>query len=339
LARPVPAGQGNSVSIGLLARFLNGTIAMCFKLLALGAGLAWLLLVKVSMADESAGAAVAAKENPEGEAAIRATVEKFVAAYNAHDVNAISALFLPQAQVVDDEGNTILGRDMIAAEFAAAFEATPETSIAVQIDSIRFIGSALAAETGSTETTVPGQPVEFGRYTVLHVLSEGQWRMGLVRDMPAAPTHRDHLQALSWMVGDWIDQSRSGSVKTSCRWSDDGSCLLQDVTVQPSSGEPLKIHQRIGWDPLTGKFKAWMFDAEGGYGESIWTPTESGWLIKAHSVQSDGSTASATNHIEPTSLDRYIFRSVDRVVGNEMADPVEVIVVRQPPAPADLAGN
>jgi hypothetical protein len=73
--------------------------------------------------------------------------------------------------------------------------------------------------------------------------------------------------------------------------------------------------------------------AEGGYGESSWTPTESGWLIKATSVHSDGSIASATNHIEPTGLDRYVFRSVDRVVGNEVLPPVEVHVVKQPPQP------
>jgi len=78
-----------------------------------------------------------------------------------------------------------------------------------------------------------------------------------------------------------------------------------------------------------------VFDSEGGYGESNWTPTETGWLVKANSVNTDGSTASATNHIEPTGLDRYVFRSVDRVSGNEMLPPVEVVVVRQPPQPQE----
>ena len=84
---------------------------------------------------------------------------------------------------------------------------------------------------------------------------------------------------------------------------------------------------------LTKRFKSWIFDGEGGYGESSWTATDADWLIKATSVHNDGSTASATNHIEPTSLDRYVFRSVDRVVGNEVLPPVEVTVVKQPPQP------
>ncbi|MFT5091776.1 MAG: hypothetical protein ACI93T_000590, partial [Porticoccaceae bacterium] len=85
--------------------------------------------------------------------------------------------------------------------------------------------------------------------------------------------------------------------------------------------------------PLSKRFRAWVFDTEGGHGESFWTPTETGWLIKATSVHSDGATGSATNHIEPTGLDRYVFRSVDRIVGNELLPPVEVYVVRQAPAP------
>jgi hypothetical protein len=235
---------------------------------------------------------------------------------------------------VDEDDNTIQGRREIERLFAGIFEESPQTKIDVAIESIRFIGTALAVETGSTTTTsATGETPERGRYSVLHVLRDGKWSMGLVRDMPAQPTHREHLQALAWLVGDWIDESREGVVKTSCRWADNESFLLQEIVVRQAGRDAMKVSQRIGWDPLAKRFKAWMFDAEGGYGESSWTPTESGWLIKATSVHSDGSTASATNSIEPTGLDRYVFRSVDRVVGNEVLPPVEVHVVRQPPQP------
>jgi hypothetical protein len=105
------------------------------------------------------------------------------------------------------------------------------------------------------------------------------------------------------------------------------------MTVHQAGEEVMKISQRIGWDPLRKQFKAWMFDSEGGYGESNWTPTETGWLIKVSSVNTDGTIASATNHIEVTGLDRYLFESVDRVSGNEVLPPVRVVVVRQPPRP------
>lgn len=277
---------------------------------------------------------VAAAESNKQEAAIRDSATAFVKAYNAHNAKVLAELFLPEAQVVDVDDSTIQGRAQIETLFAGVFEENPQASIEVVIESIRFIGTSLAVETGSTKTTLaPGAVPERGRYSVLHVMKDGKWSMGVVRDMPSEPTHREHLQALAWLVGDWIDESREGVVKTSCRWADNGSFLLQEITVRQAGRDAMKISQRIGWDPLTKRFKAWMFDSEGGYGESSWAATENGWLIKATSVQSNGATTSATNSIEPTGLDRYVFRSADRVVGNDVLPPVEVHVVRQPPQP------
>ena len=307
------------------------------KILCAGLGLcvlAWSIWAVVAQEPSKAAKKVTDVGADKNEAAIRVAVEQFVKAYNAHDAKTLAGLFLLEAQIVDEDDNTIQGRGEIESLFAGVFEESPQSKIEVAIESIRFIGTALAVETGSTTTTsVPGETPERGRYSVLHVLRDGQWSMGLVRDMPAEPTHREHLQSLAWLVGDWIDESREGVVKTSCRWADNNNFLLQEITVRQAGRDTMKVSQRIGWDPLTKRFKAWMFDAEGGYGESLWTATESGWLIKATSVHSDGSTASATNSIEPTGLDRYVFRSVDRVVGNEVLPPVEVHVVRQPPQP------
>ena len=306
-------------------------LCSCFAL----SMLAWSIWAVAIAQEPTKTATKASNSEPnKSEAAIRASVDQFVKTYNAHDAKALSELFAMEAQIVDEDGNTIQSRPNIESLFAEIFEESPGTNIEVAIESIRFIGAALAVETGSSTTTsAPGATPERGRYSVLHVLRDGKWSMGLVRDMPTEPTHREHLQALAWLVGDWIDESREGVVKTSCRWSDNESFLLQEITVRQAGRDTMEISQRIGWDPLTKRFKAWIFDTEGGYGESLWTPTETGWLIKATSVHSDGSTASATNHIEPTGLDRYVFRSVDRVVGNEILPPVEVHVVKQPPQP------
>lgn len=305
--------------------------------IAIPLGFALRLLTAVSPltahAQETAQKTVKA-DTIDAEVAIRASVEAFAKAYNAHDAKAVAALFLPQAQIVDENDITIEGRENIQNLFADVFAESPETTISIEIESIRFIGTSLAVETGTTTTIPPaGQAPEMGRYSVLHILKDGKWSMGIVRDTPAEPTHRDHLESLSWLVGDWIDESRGGVVRTSCRWADNHSFLLQEITILQAGQETMKISQRIGWDPLAKQFKAWIFDSEGGYGESRWTPTETGWLIKATSVNSDGTTASATNHIEPVGLDRYVFRSVDRVSGNEILPLVQVTVVRQPPLP------
>ena len=272
----------------------------------------------------------------DAETAIRARVEEFVKAYNAHDAEAVAGLFLPQAQIVDEADNTIQGRDNIQRVFAEVFAEQPDTGISIHVESIRFIGTHLAVENGTTTTIPPaGQTPESGRYSVLHILQGGTWMMGVVRDVPAEPSHRDQLQALSWLVGNWVDESRDGKVRTSCRWADNDSFLLQEITILRTGKEMLRVNQRIGWDPLKKQFKAWVFDSEGGYGESQWTPTESGWLIRATYVNTDGTTATATNRITQTGQDRYVFESTDRVSGDELLPAVRVIVVRQPPQPLE----
>jgi|GEM_PF-5080445 len=136
---------------------------------------------------EEAPADGAAREADE--AAIRASVEKFVEAYNLQDASAVAELFLPKAQILDADDNAVEGRENIAALFAEVFEEHPETGIEIAIESIRFIGPNLALETGAS-VTVPaeGGIPEAGRYSCLHIRQDGKWSMGLVRDIPAEPT-------------------------------------------------------------------------------------------------------------------------------------------------------
>ena len=70
----------------------------------------------------------AKKETPAGatstaddEAAIRASVAAFEKAYNNHDAKAIAALFAPEAQMIDEDGKTVQGREAIEQVFTGVF--------------------------------------------------------------------------------------------------------------------------------------------------------------------------------------------------------------------------
>lgn len=269
------------------------------------------------------------------EAAIRKAAEVFAEAYNAHDAAGVAALFAVEAEIVDDVGNTLHGRDAIQETFASIFAETPEATIEVAVDSIRFLSASLAVEFGSTSVTpAPGETPEKNRYTVLHVKREGQWLMALARDTEGEePTNYERLQPLGWLVGDWVDEGEDSVVMTSCRWTENRNYLLQEITVKMEGRDAMKVSQRIGWDPLTKRIKSWFFDSEGGYGESVWAREGDQWIIKATGVQRDGSVASATNLVSPLSQDAYVWQSTDRVVGNEIAPPLEVRIVRKPPEP------
>jgi uncharacterized protein (TIGR02246 family) len=276
-----------------------------------------------------------ATDHREDETAIRANVAAFVKAYNAHDAKAVAALFSRDARIVDKEGNVNEGRDAIEQTFADMFSDTPKKHIEVTVESIRFVGSDLAVEEGSTkETSGPGDIPDNERYTVVHVKRDGTWRMALARDEEGPPpTGQEQLRALGWLVGDWVDDDGNVVVRSTCRWSEDGNFLLQDFRLQVGGENAMRVSQRIGWDPLAKRVRSWVFDSEGGFGESVWTRDGDVWLIKATGVRPDGKTASATNMLVPAGKDAYVWRSRDRIVGDEAVPPIEVKVVRKPPEP------
>jgi uncharacterized protein (TIGR02246 family) len=269
------------------------------------------------------------------ESAIRANIAQFVKAYNAGDAKGLAALFTPDGQAVDKEGDAAEGREAIAKTFAELFTAMPGKQLEVFVESIRFLGSDLAVEVGTTkETPAPGEPPEYDRYTVLHVKRDGKWQMALARDEEGPPpTAHEQLQPLAWLVGEWVDDDGSAVVISSCRWSEDGNFLLQDFKLDINGRNAMNVSQRIGWDPLVKRIRSWVFDSEGGFGESLWTRDGNDWIIKATGVRPDGTTASATNLLTRTGADGYVWRSTDRIVADERQPAMQIKVVRKPPQP------
>ena len=89
----------------------------------------------------------------------------------------------------------------------------------------------------------------------------------------------------------------------------------------------------IGWDPVARRIRAWLFDSDGGYGESIWTQVGDHWQLTATGVRPDGTRSSSLNLLTPTGKDSYTWQSTNRVVGSQKLPPIEVKVVRKPPEP------
>jgi hypothetical protein len=150
----------------------------------------------------------------------------------------------------------------------------------------------------------------------------------------ASVAHHEHLKALGWLVGEWLDQSSDSTVHASCRWSEDKNFLLRDFTVHVQGRPVMTVNQRIGWDPLAKQIKAWVFDSEGGYGDEFWTRKGNQWVIKSTGVLPDGRTASATHLLTQTGSNTARLSSTERTLGEQtIAEPVEYTMVRRAPAP------
>jgi len=274
---------------------------------------------------------------PEKKAAyqeVAETARAFDAAYNAHDADAVARLFAENAELAD-EGGMIQGRAAIRDAFAEVFTDFPEGTIQTVVEDVRFPAPGIAIEQGRTLVVrEPNGPVIERSYVVIHARRDGRWEIASVQDAPAedAPSPADALADLDWLVGDWIDESDTSLVETRCRWSDDGSWLLQDYVMHLADGPAMSGTQRIGWDPSLQQVRSWSFDSEGGFIEGVWTFDGTRWTAQVHGVAASGAVGSATRVLTPLGGDAYLLQTFHRVLDGESFPDNEVTVVRRPPA-------
>jgi uncharacterized protein (TIGR02246 family) len=268
--------------------------------------------------------------------AIRAAAEAYVQAYNNHDAAALAQCWADDAvYLTRDTGESIEGREAIAAMFQEMFNEGEADRLSVAVHSVRLITPEVAIEDGSAElTTAEGQPLP-STYTAVHVKKDGKWYLTSVRetDVPAPATEDEHpaeLQQLAWMVGNWVDQDETSAIRTTCDWSKNGKFLTSNFEVDVDGAVTLAGTQVIGWDPVTQSIRSWMFDSEGGFGEGVWHRDGDQWAVESKSTQADGSQATATNVYRVLDEGTFGWRSANRQVdGEPQPDIEEVSVYRQ----------
>ena len=85
--------------------------------------------------------------------AIAALVASFTKAFNAGDAAAAAATYAEDALVVDEQGERTEGRAAIRDQLAASFADNPGSTIAIEVDALRFLGPDTAIEEGRTTIT------------------------------------------------------------------------------------------------------------------------------------------------------------------------------------------
>jgi len=268
-----------------------------------------------------------------------ATIE----AFNKGDAAALAALFAEKGELVDENGNVFAGREQITGLFKAFFERFPKAQLQMEVTGVRTVGDSLAIEEGVRLITVPDSDVAAQiRYAAVRDKVGDSWPIASYSEFAddPAPTPAEMLSAVSFLVGDWIDESPEGKTTINYRWEDDGNFLLGDYTLAVAGMPESRSHQRIGWDPLEGVIRSWTFDSDGGYSTGEWVATEAGWVIKSDATMPDGTTGSATVTVTPTDADHFIVRSSDRIIGGVDEPEFELTVARRPPQPeAALPGG
>ena len=172
--------------------------------------------------------------------AITDLLASFVKAYNSKDAKALGALFTPEAEIEDEDGDVTRGRDAIVARFAEIFAGSEAGTLAVKTESLRFLGTDLAIEEGTASLTFSaGAPPQTNRYSVIYARQGGRWLHARIRDeQPDEVSPHEQLLQLEWMLGEWVNESDDGIVKTHCKWSDNGNFLLREFDVKVEGASP-----------------------------------------------------------------------------------------------------
>ena len=127
-----------------------------------------------------------AAASPAREPDVRAITDllaSFVKAYNEKNAKTLGALFTPDAEIEDEDGEVTRGRDAIVSRFSGIFQESGGGRLAVDTDSLRFLGKDIAIEEGTaTITTGGGEPPETNRYSVIYARQDGRWLHARIRD-------------------------------------------------------------------------------------------------------------------------------------------------------------
>ena len=270
------------------------------------------------------------------EQAIKALLDTFVKAFNAGNAEATAATYTETAVVVDERGERVEGRAAVRDQYAASFADNPGSTIAIQVDSLRFLGPETALEEGRT-TITPAAGAGARRDHPLHrrirqarrtVAAGRRARRARARPHPPRPPQG------TGMAGRGLDQREPGRSRQ-YHLQMDRRRQLPGPRVHHEDRRASRCYRARSGSAgtrLSHQFKTWIFDSEGGFGEGYWTRNGDQWVIKAEGVRQDGQHASATNIITRLGKDRVSWQSVDRTIGGAAVPGVdEFTIVRKPP--------
>jgi len=298
---------------------------------------AWLVLGSLL---PMAGISPAAEPDDPASAILQAAIEQgaknYQAAFQKRDAAALASLFTPEAEYVDAGGTVFHGRDAIQAEFTAMLPVIPPGNLQIRIISIRPVAKDVVMEEGlSTFRAETGETNQV-HYIATHVRqADGNWLMASVRELdePDLPAH-NHLQALSWLIGDWHEDVGDHSVSTTWKWSPDGSFLVSEFRIDDQNRPELSGTQRIGWDAERKQFRSWIFESTGGVLEGWWTATQDdNWSVRLSGVDASGARVATTLKYSPDGRDGLLLVQDEQSRAGQELPSITRHLVRQPPLP------
>ena len=278
--------------------------------------------------------APAARENPDQSApatqAMSDLAKNYVAAYNKGDAKAVASFFAEDAEYIDEDGQLTKGRDEIEKLLATAFQDNPGAKLDIAVDEVRQITPDVVISGGVATVTPENGAAEATRYELIRVKKGDQWQISHLTETSApAPDAYSQLQALEWLVGTWQDKTGDQTIETKINWAASKNFLTRTFKVQGAGQDETDGWEIIGWDPDRQQIRSWIFDSNGGFGESTWSNDGEHWLIKASNTLPDGGHSTAENVLTRVDDNTFTWESQNRTLNGELEPSIEKVEVQR----------
>jgi hypothetical protein len=99
------------------------------------------------------------------------------------------------------------------------------------------------------------------------------------------------------------------------------------VTIARDEDDTMEATEVIGYDPVAGQVRSWIFDSDGGFGEGLWRREGNKWLIAFRATSPDGTTSSAEHVLTFVDEQKFTWESINRQSDGEALPNIDKIEV------------
>lgn len=260
--------------------------------------------------------------------AIKKTGQEYIKAFEKGDAKALAGFWTEGGEFNTADGDTIRGRAAIEKGYAELFARKEPRKIELEPTSIRFPSADTAVLEGTVRRkNAEGELISSSFTHTLLVREGGQWKLALVKETERDVANDDSLKDLDWLIGTWVAGGKEKEVVTTYEWDDNKAWIRGKFTVKEGGKVVETGAQWIGKDNAQGIIRGWVFQSDGGFGESTWTRDGKQWTVEAAGVLPDGREMNATNIYVRTGPDAWTFQSTNRTLAGVALPNTEPIKV------------
>ena len=259
-------------------------------------------------------------------------LHKYIEAYNKGDAEALANYYAEDVDYTDQDGAEVNGREAMRKLLADNFAANQDARLDVTIEEVKQLTPDVVVNRGIATVTSKEGPAVATRYVAINVKKGDQWQISQLTETEApAPSGYSQLQALEWLVGTWQDKIGDQTVETKVAWAGDKNFLVRTFKIRGSEQSETDGWEIVGWDPERQQIRSWIFDSNGGFGESTWVNNGELWLIQASNVLPDGGHSTAENVLTKVDDNKFTWESQNRTRNGELQPSLDKIEVQRSP--------